>query len=173
MFLRTAAAELPSQMISKKIGADRWIPAQLILWSAFSAAQFGMKGPSSFLAFRWMIGALQGGFIPDTVLWLSYFYKRSELPLRLAWFWVSNYLVKIISPFLALGILRLRGQNGHAGWQYLFLIEGALTLVVGLFSIVNMPAGPTQTKNWFYKKGWFTEREEYIMVSPFDRAHSC
>ncbi|CAO1624228.1 unnamed protein product [Parajaminaea phylloscopi] len=158
-------AELPSQMISKKVGADRWIPAQLILWSIVSASQFGMKGRSSFLAFRWLIGMLQGGFIPDTVLWLSYFYTKKELPLRLAFFWVSNYLVKIVSPFLALGLLRLRGTGGHAGWQYLFLLEGLITLIVGLFSIVNMPAGPTQTKNWFYKKGWFSEREEYIMVN--------
>jgi hypothetical protein len=66
---------------------------------------------------------------------------------------------------LALGILRLRGAHGHAGWQYLFLIEGILTLVVGLLTYVNMPAGPTQTKNWFYKDGWFTEEEEKIIVN--------
>ena len=89
----------------------------------------------------------------------------SELPLRLAFFWVSNYLVKIISPFMALGILRLRGVNGHAGWRYLFLIEGLITLVIGLFSFVQMPAGPTQTKNWFYRKGWFTVEEEKLIVN--------
>ncbi|MCO5613573.1 hypothetical protein L7F22_067850 [Adiantum nelumboides] len=158
-------AELPSQMISKRLGPDRWVPAQLTLWSIFSGAQFFMKGRSSFLAFRWMIGMLQGGFIPDIVLYLSYFYTRTELPMRLAFFWVSNYLVKIVSPFLALGLLRLRGASGHAGWRYLFLIEGLITLVVGVFSFVQMPAGPTQTKNWLYRKGWFTVEEEKLIVN--------
>ncbi|CAO1623234.1 unnamed protein product [Sympodiomycopsis kandeliae] len=158
-------AELPSQMISKKIGADVWIPWQMVIWSVFSAAQFWMKNRASFLALRFFVGFLQGGFIPDVILWLSYFYPKGELPLRLAGFWVSNYLVKIVSPFLALGLLRLRGHNGHAGWQYLFLIEGLLTLVVGIGAFFHMPASPTETKNALYPKGWFTEREEYIMVN--------
>ncbi|PWN31533.1 MFS general substrate transporter [Meira miltonrushii] len=158
-------AELPSQMISKRLGPDRWVPAQITLWSIFSGAQFFMKGRSSFLAFRWMIGMLQGGFIPDIVLYLSYFYTRTELPMRLAFFWVSNYLVKIVSPFLALGLLRLRGASGHAGWRYLFLIEGLITLIVGVFSFIQMPAGPTQTKNWFYRNGWFSVEEEKLIVN--------
>lgn len=158
-------AELPSQLISKRVGADRWIPAQICLWSLFSGAQFWMKNRTQFLVLRFFTGALQGGFIPDTLLFLSYFYTKQELPLRLAVFWLSNYLVKIIGPFLALGLLKLRGHGGHAGWQYLFLIEALLTLSVGIFSFVNMPAGPTQTKNWFWRDGWFTEHEEKMIVN--------
>lgn len=158
-------AELPSQMISKRLGVDRWVPTQLVVWSAFSAAQFWMKGRATFLALRWMIGMLQGGFIPDVVLYLSYFYTSRELPLRLAFFWLSNYAVKIISPFLALGLLKLRGHGGHAGWQYLFLIEGLFTLIIGILSFANMPAGPCETKNWLWRTPWFTPREEAIIVS--------
>jgi len=66
---------------------------------------------------------------------------------------------------MATGILKLRGHNGFAGWRYLFLIEGLLTFFVGLFSFVMMPQGPTQTKTWYRPKGWFTEREEKIMVN--------
>lgn len=157
-------AELPSQMISKKVGVDRWVPTQMIVWSIFSFAQFWIKGRTSFLALRFLIGFLQGGFIPDLVLWLSYFYTKRELPLRLAYFWVSNYLVQIVSPFMALGLLRIN-SGGHAGWRWLFLIEGLLTLVCGILSYIKMPASPTETKTWFYRKGWFTEEEEKIIVN--------
>ena len=101
---------------------------------------------------------MQGGFIPDVILYLSYFYTKNELPIRLAWFWVSNYMSHIVGAFLATGILRLRHVTGTAGWRYLFLIEGIMTLIVGVFSFFLMPPGPTQTRAWWRPKGWFDER---------------
>ncbi|PSN65233.1 MFS general substrate transporter [Corynespora cassiicola Philippines] len=158
-------AELPSQLVSKKIGPDRWIPAQMILWSIVAAAQFWLKGRSSFLACRALIGLLQGGFIPDVILYMSYFYKSTELPFRLAIFWMANRLTDVIAPLLAYGLLRLRGYHGYEGWRWLFLLEGILTLVIGTWSIFMMAPSPTQTKAWWRPNGWFTEREEKIMVN--------
>ncbi|KAI0756304.1 MFS general substrate transporter [Daedaleopsis nitida] len=158
-------AELPSQLISKRVGPDVWVPSQMVLWSLVSLSQFWIKNRTTFLATRCLLGFMQGGFIPDMVLYLSYFYTKSELPLRLAWFWASNYVAEIVSALTASVILRLRGVGGYAGWRYLFLIEGCLTLFIGVVSFFMMPPSPTQTKAWFRPKGWFTEREEVIMVN--------
>ncbi|KIY53189.1 MFS general substrate transporter [Fistulina hepatica ATCC 64428] len=158
-------AELPSQIIAKRVGADRWMPCQMIMWSIVATSQFWLSGRASFFATRCLIGICQGGFIPDAVLFLSYFYTNSELPVRFAFFWMSNYLADAAGAFMAAGLLKLRGVDGRAGWQYLFLVEGLLTLAVGLLSIGIMPAGPTQTRRWWTPNGWFTEREEVIMVN--------
>lgn len=110
-------------------------------------------------------------------MYLSYFYTKRErkslhvlcllisvaddvisVPIRLAFFWVSNYLAEIVGAFMAAGILQLRGVGGRSGWRYLFLIEGLITFLVGVVSFFMMPPGPTQTKAWYRPHGWFTER---------------
>ncbi|KAJ1322891.1 YIL166C-like transporter [Microdochium nivale] len=180
------SAELPSQLISKKIGPDRWvqttffscciislehplileqIPTIMVLWSVVAASQFWLNGRASFLACRALLGLLQGGFIPDVILYLSYFFKGTELPFRLALFWTVLRVVDVVAPILAFGILRMRGVLGYEGWRWLFLLEGLLTLLVGVWSFFMMAASPTQTRTWYRPRGWFSEREEVIMVN--------
>ncbi|KAH7074720.1 major facilitator superfamily transporter [Paraphoma chrysanthemicola] len=158
-------AELPSQLISKRIGPDLWIPIQICLFSLISAMQFFLKGRASFLATRYLIATFQGGFIPDTILYLSYFYTGRSLPIRLAWFWMSSQLVDIGVGFAAVGLLSMRGILGYEGWRWLFLIEGAFTFLVGLLSFFLMPQCPTRTKSWWNPKGYFTEKEQKIIVN--------
>ncbi|KAJ4381287.1 hypothetical protein N0V86_003636 [Didymella sp. IMI 355093] len=164
-------AELPSQLISKKIGPDNWIPIQMVSWSLVASMQAFLTGKSSFYACRALLGLIEGGFIPDNILYLSYFYTGFELPARLSWFWVSYQSTQIISAFLAFGILRLGGRNGMEGWRWLFALEGMLTGLIGIASWFYLPPSPTQSAttskiNPFRgEKGWFDEREEKIMVN--------
>ncbi|KAH8197556.1 hypothetical protein TruAng_008292 [Truncatella angustata] len=158
-------AELPSQLVSKKIGPDRWIPMQICLWSLVAMFQCFLRGRGDFLATRALLGVLEGGFIPDIILWLSYFYTSKELPIRLSYFWTALSTTTIITSILAFGLLRLRGVAGWGGWRWLFLIEGLITLSVGIASFFLMPASAVQTKTWFRPNGWFTDREEAIVVN--------
>ncbi|KAI8956894.1 MFS general substrate transporter [Daldinia sp. FL1419] len=158
-------AELPSQLISKRIGPDLWIPIQICIFSLISAMQFFLKGRASFLATRYLIASFQGGFIPDTILYLSYFYTSTSLPIRLAWYWMSSQIVDIGVGFAAVGLLSMRGVLGYEGWRWLFLIEGAFTFSIGLASFFLMPQSPAKTKSWWNPKGYFTDREEKIIVN--------
>lgn len=108
---------------------------------------------------------LQGGFIPDLVLWLSYFYTSRELPIRLSFFWTALSVTQIAASLLAFAIFHLEGRHGIAGWRWLFLIEGLITLLIGFASFFLMPASAVQTKTWFRPKGWFSERELTIVVN--------
>ncbi|KAJ3555922.1 hypothetical protein NM688_g2306 [Phlebia brevispora] len=155
------AAELPSQLV----GPDRWIPTQMCLWAIVTLCQFWLTGRSSFLVCRALLGFIQGGFIPDLILYLSYYYTKTELPIRLAFFWMSSNVCSIVASFIAYGVLHMRGVLGKAGWRWLFLIEGIITFIIGFATYFMMPPSPTQTKSWFRPNGWFNEREETIIVS--------
>ncbi|KAK5661169.1 hypothetical protein OQA88_11060 [Cercophora sp. LCS_1] len=148
-YISFLCAELPSQMISKKLGPDNWIPIQMVCWSIVAICQCKLSGEKSFYVTR-----------------LSYFYKTKELPIRLSFFWSSYILTQVVSAFLAFGILRLRGHSGWEGWRWLFALEGILTVLIGVASWFYLPPSPTQTASKFRgKDGWFSEREEVIMVN--------
>ncbi|CDK25208.1 unnamed protein product [Kuraishia capsulata CBS 1993] len=158
-------AELPSQLVSKRIGSDVWVPTQIVLFSIIAMTQAALKNRAGFLATRCLLGFFQGGFDADLSIWISYFYKNSELPMRYTLFYAGYPLTNIWSSLLSFAILRLRGHKNWAGWQWLFLIEGAFTLVIGFLSYFLMPASAVQTRKWYRPKGWYTDREEKIVVN--------
>ena len=168
-------AELPSQLISKKLGPDNWIPIQMVSWSLVASFQAFITNRTGWFICRFLLGLIEGGFIPDVILYLSYFYTSAELPRRLSFFWVAFQSTNIVSAFLAYGILRLGGPVAHKtvgevtstwatpghqglfGWQWLFALEGTLTGIIGIISYFYLPPSPYQTASRFRgKKGWFT-----------------
>jgi hypothetical protein len=104
--------------------------------------------------------------IPDTILFLSFFYKSGELPKRLTLFWISCTIATIVGAFMAFGFLHITDSQGGGSWRYLFAYEGLVTGVIGIIAGFWMPASPVQTKGWLRgKNGWFTEHEEKIIVN--------
>ena len=56
------------------------------------------------------------------------------MPIRLAWFWISNYLSHSIGSLIGVAILQLDGVGGHSGWRYLYLIEVRVNLAVDVYT---------------------------------------
>jgi len=162
-YLAFLCAELPSQLVSKRLGSDVWIPIEMCIWSLICISQCELTNATGFYITRCLLGLMEGGFIPDLVLWLSYFYTSAELSIRLSFFWTTLSLTKIIASLLAYGIFHI--ETKRPGWSWLFLIEGIFTLAIGIASYFLMVPSAVQTKKPWNKKGWFTEREEMIVVN--------
>lgn len=159
------AAELPSSVISKRVGPDRFIPLQMTLWSVAVILQSMIRSRTSFLCMRAIVGILEGGFIPVISLWLSYFYTGPELALRLGIFYIANPLVQALTSLMAFAIFHMENIGNLAGWQWIFILEGSLTLFVGLASFFFMTASPSQTKSLLCPQGWYNRRQEKIVVN--------
>ena len=137
----------------------------MIAWSTVSWAQAWQHDRTTFYICRALIGACEGGFLPGVVLFATYFYTSLELAPRLAVFWSTLNIARVVSALLAAGILQMRGVGGKPGWFWLFLLEGILTLAIGSFCYFYLPQSPVQTQSAIYRKSWYTPREEKIMIN--------
>ena len=82
--------ELPSNIVAKKFGPNRWIPVIMCIWGLVTLCQAFLKNKSGFYATRFLLAAGEAGFIPGMAWYLTRFYTRRELAFRLAIFWGSN-----------------------------------------------------------------------------------
>ena len=113
------AAEFPVQLLIKRYGFKQILPLMMMGWGTVSWAQSFMTGKVGYYITRALIGLFEGGFIPGTILFASYFYKSAELSVRLAAFWSTLNIARVISALLAAGILKMRGVTGRPGWYVL------------------------------------------------------
>ncbi|WVQ93891.1 hypothetical protein IAU59_000969 [Kwoniella sp. CBS 9459] len=136
--------ELPSNIIAKAIGVQRWVPFIMFTWGLITLCQAFMTNRAGFYVTRFLLASGEAGFIPGMAWYITRFYKNSELSLRLAIFWAANSVAGMVSGPLALGILQgLNHKQGWHGWQWLFAIEGAMTMFVAIIALFYLPSTPT------------------------------
>ncbi|KAM0817683.1 putative Nicotinamide mononucleotide permease [Seiridium cardinale] len=158
--------ELPFNIISKYIGPERFLPVTMFLWGIATWSQIFLKSGSSLLAARFLIGALEGGYIPGFALYISRYYTNNELARRYAIFWASTSFAGALGGPLSIGLLSLRGRGGLEGWQWLFLVEGLLTCAFGFIAYLYLPHGAATPKTFLGQSFTiFTEREASILVT--------
>lgn len=92
------AAEFPVQLLVKRYGFRRILPTLMFCWSTVSWAQAFMTNRTGYYLARAFIGLCEGGFIPGTILFATYFYTSKELSVRLATFWTSLSMLSLPLP---------------------------------------------------------------------------
>jgi len=139
-------AEIPANLLLKKLGPNYFLPTIVTCWGLITALQGFVKSYSGLIAARFFLGLVEGGMFPAIVLYLSYFYTRRELQLRIALFFSSASLAGGFSGLLAYGIVKLDGTRGLAGWSWILIIEGIFTFVWGLISFFIFPGTIDETR---------------------------
>ncbi|KAE9575385.1 putative transporter [Colletotrichum fructicola] len=148
--------EIPASLILKKARPSRLIPFFILAWGATVVGSAFVTNYASLLATRLLIGMFESGLFPCLTLYLSTFYKREEQARRISYLFVAAALSGAFGGLLAYGLTSLHGASGLAGWRWLFLIEGVISLAVGLAIIVLLPDS-------FETAKWLTEDDKNLM----------
>ena len=125
--------EVPSNLVLYRVGARKWIARIMITWGIISALMMFVTTPTSFYVMRFLLGVAEAGFFPGVILYLTYWFPAHRRGRAIAMFITGIPISGIIGSPLSGWILQtFNGVHGWAGWQWLFLLEGAPTVLVGL-----------------------------------------
>jgi MFS family permease len=145
-------AQLPSNLLITRIRPSLYLPSAAIIWSIVSASTAAVTNRSGLFALRVCLGFVEAPLYPGAVFVLSCWYTRKELALRFAILYTGLVLAMAISGLIAAGVFAgMEGAMGLAGWQWLFIIEGAIGCVfaiAALFLLPDYPGANTGSARW-------------------------
>lgn len=125
--------EVPSNLVLLKVGARRWIARIMVTWGIISAAMMFVSTPTQFYVVRFLLGVAEAGFFPAILLYLTYWFPAGRRSKVTALFMTGIPMSGVLGGPLSGWIMHsMSGTHGLAGWQWLFLLEGIPTMIVGV-----------------------------------------
>ncbi|WP_424630611.1 MFS transporter [Bradyrhizobium sp. SYSU BS000235] len=135
--------EVPSNIALHRFGARRWIARIMVTWGLISAATAFVTGPYGFYTVRFLLGVAEAGFFPGIILYLTYWYPEKYRARVMSAFIVGAPLSAVLGGPLCGFLLEMHNIGGFKGWQWLFIVEGIMPVLLGLvafFYLTDKPA---------------------------------
>ena len=129
------AAEVPSNMMMKRTRPSLWITIIMIAWGIVMTLMGIVENYKGLLIARMALGIAEGGLFPGVTFYITMWYRRHECGYRMALFFSAATLAGAFGGLLARGIAEMNGIGGKKGWQWIFILEGLLTLICGMFAV--------------------------------------
>ncbi len=159
--------EVPSNIVIEKVGARIWICRIMLTWGVISGAMAFVGSETSFYVLRFLLGAAEAGFAPGMILYLTYWFP-AELRARLyGTYFIAIPLASVIGAPVSAYLLGFDGHLGLKGWQWMFLIEAAPALLLGIAVLWLLPDGPARAR-------WLSAEEKRVIADCLarDRANA-
>ncbi|KAK7056857.1 hypothetical protein VNI00_002574 [Paramarasmius palmivorus] len=146
LYVPYICAELPANLLLRKIGPRIVMPVLLTIWGTIVTLQGLVSSYAGLVVIRALLGLVEGPMFPGIVLYLSGFYTRRELSMRIAIFFSSASLSGAFSGLLAAGIENMEGIGGRPGWAWIFILEGLFSVIIGVIGFFVTPSTPRDVK---------------------------
>jgi D-galactonate transporter len=142
-FIGYCLCEIPSNLMLQRIGAKFWIARIMVVWGIVSASMMFVHSPTSFYVLRFLLGVSEAGFYPGIVLYLTYWFPGYARSQAMAYFNLGIALAGVLGSPLSGWIMQtFAGVWGLAGWQWLFVLEGAPAILFGFVTYFYLDNGP-------------------------------
>lgn len=152
-FLGYTLFEIPSNLLLDKLGAKIWLARIMITWGVISSCMVFIQTPLQFYCLRFLLGVAEAGSFPGLILYFSYWFPSAVRAKYGALLITATAVSGLIGAPLAGFLLGFDGAFGLQGWQWLFLVEGVPSVLLGFglyFWLTDKPASAS----------WLTKAEK-------------
>ncbi len=157
--------EVPSNLLLEKIGARLTFLRIMVLWGLTSAASAFVTAPWQFYAIRLLLGMFEAGFFPGIILYLTYWYPSQRRGRVTGLLLFGMPITGVLGGPLSGTIMSaMEGLGGMHGWQWLFVVEGLPTVLLGFLLYRMLPNGPARAS-------WLNDAEKVLVQSVLNADH--
>jgi sugar phosphate permease len=153
--------EVPSNLLLERIGARRWIARIMITWGLLAGCMALVTGPKSLCLMRFLLGAAEAGFFPGVILYVTYWFPPEYRARIVGLFTVAIPVSSFLGSPISAALLQTDGWLGLRGWQWMFILEAAPAVLLGLACLVVLTDRPGEAR-WLGvdERKWLTRRLE-------------
>ncbi|KAI9147044.1 Major facilitator-type transporter hxnP [Paramyrothecium foliicola] len=156
LFVGYIAFQIPSNMLLNRLRPSWYMAGFCLAWSIVSLLTYLANSYATMVVCRLLLGVTEAPFYPGALYLISMFYTRKEVATRMSLFFTANMLASSFSPLIAAGVFSgLDGSMGLAGWRWLFIIQGALSILTAILAFYFLPDHPLQTR-------WLTPEQRQL-----------
>ena len=155
-FIGYALFEVPSNLILHKVGARIWLSRIMVTWGLVSIAMIFIRDPMSFYILRFLLGVAEAGFSPGVILFLTYWFPKAFRGQAYGWYYLGVPIALMLGGPFSGWLLESTTTFGFKNWQWMFIVQGVLTVIVGLIAFFVLVSKPDQAK-------WLNLNEKNIL----------
>jgi MFS transporter, ACS family, tartrate transporter len=161
-FIGYAFFEVPSNLILHRVGPRLWLARIMITWGIISIAFAWVSSATQFYILRFLLGVAEAGFVPGIVYYFTFWFPEVHRGKAFAAFFGAANLSSIIgAPISGFVLDHAAGLGGMAGWQWLFLIEGLPSVILGIVILFYLTERPEQA-------AWLQPEEKQWLIARLD-----
>jgi ACS family tartrate transporter-like MFS transporter len=151
-FLSYCLFQVPANLVLARMGARRWLAILMVVWGLVSMATAFVQSPSAYIGARALLGIAEAGFYPGVIYYFTFWLPRAYRTRMLALFLLALPLCNTIGSPVSAHILQMNRVAGLRDWQWLFLLEGAPSVVLGVAAWFLLADNP-------WTAAWLSEPE--------------
>ena len=153
LFLAYMLCETPSNVLLTRFGARKWLARIMVSWGIIASSMVFITGEYSFYTLRVLLGAAEAGFFPGIIYYLTLWFPGVYRARVTGLFMACIPLSAALGSPLSTSLLYLDGILGLRGWQWLFLLEGIPSILLGVTTFFYLTERPR------YATGWLAQDE--------------
>ena len=143
-FITYAALEVPSNLVLHKVGAKVWISRIAVTWGLITMAMMFVSSPTVFYVLRLLLGAAEAGLYPGIMYLITTWFAQKDRATVVGLILTASSVAFIVANPIGGALMKLDGVGGLHGWQWLFVLEGIPTVLLGVFIFFVLPNSPAK-----------------------------